>query len=376
MIETNVTKLRLTVRQGAAHVKGFLENMKKSTRKRLSALLIIGMPVVVLLLGLRSGDLPASIMAMKQANPAFLLGGLLCPLGFLLGNALSIRSTLKCQGYRLRLKDALLVSITGEYYANVTPGASGGQPMQIYRMHKKGIPVGAATSATVVHFIAFQFMVTVLATALGILYWPYLQEHVGGHLVILIGGYSINAAAVVGVLLLAFYRTPVRVVMEWIVRVGTKLRFVKNPERLREKFMSSAETFHDNMLLMLSHKGEVLRQLLICGAQAVALLSVQYFVYRALGLSGTAYPVLLMMSLMEFVSAAYAPLPGASGARESVFSLYFDQIFPGGATCLAALMIWRFISYYFLLITGAIIITTHNALSSRRGEREDDAPEP
>ena len=56
------------------------------------------------------------------------------------------------------------------------------------------------------------------------------------------------------------------------------------------------------------------------------------------------------------VVAAYTPLPGASGAQEGVFSLYFQSLLPGDLM-LSGLLAWRFITYYLVLIVGFFVTT-------------------
>ena len=69
---------------------------------------------------------------------------------------------------------------------------------------------------------------------------------------------------------------------------------------------------------------------------------------------GASYGQIITMAMLLYVSAAYTPLPGASGAQEGVFALYFANIFPSGIR-LMALLLWRFFTYYISLIIGAIV---------------------
>ena len=355
--------------------------MSKRIQKILSALLIIGVPVIVIVIGLCSGDLAASWEALQRARPVFLVCAISCYAGYLMGNGLSLIASLRSQGYRFGLGDAFITSCLGQYYSNITPSASGGQPMQIYRMHKRDIPIAVATSATVMHFIAYQIMITVLTTALGIAYWQYIYDHLRSYWFILLIVYLINALSGLGVMMLSCTRRPVRFVLRWIVRLGERFRLLKDPQATHDKLTQTHDRFYDSMRVMLHHKGLIAWQMLICGLQAVALMSVLYFVYRALGFYGFTWPFMVAMSFMELISAAYAPMPGASGARESVFTLYFGQIFPG-STRIVALLIWRFISYYLLiLIVGGVQMLGGLFGARHRHEAEafdpaSDAPDP
>ena len=70
------------------------------------------------------------------------------------------------------------------------------------------------------------------------------------------------------------------------------------------------------------------------------------------------------MSCLLFVSASYTPLPGASGAQEGGFLLYFRGIFREGTIGLG-LLIWRFFTYYFSLITGVFTVIGEKILIRR-----------
>ena len=322
--------------------------MNKRITKILSAVLIIAVPLIVILIGVGSDDFSAALEALKKASPLFIAGGMGCYILYLFFDALSLEMSLRSQGYHMGLWEAFVTASLGKYYSGITPSASGGQPMQIFRMHKRDIPVAVATSATVMHFIAYQIMITVLSTVFGALYWSYIYDHLRSYWFILLIGYLINAFSGVGVMMLSCTRRPVRAVLRFVVRLGERLRILKDPQATHDRLTRTHDSFYDGMRLMLHHKRVLIEQAVICSAEAVALMSVLYFVYRALGFEGYTWPFMVAMSFMELISAAYAPMPGASGARESVFTLYFGQIF--GSTRIIALLIWRFITYYILII--------------------------
>ena len=56
-----------------------------------------------------------------------------------------------------RLKLTFKSMILGKYFDSVTPSAFGGQPYQIYYLHKNKVPAGVATSLPVVCFFLQQF---------------------------------------------------------------------------------------------------------------------------------------------------------------------------------------------------------------------------
>ena len=71
---------------------------------------------------------------------------------YLFFDMLSMRYFLRQQQYPITLGSAFYVTLTGFYYSNITPGASGGQPMQVYYLSKHGVPVPIGTSAISIKF--------------------------------------------------------------------------------------------------------------------------------------------------------------------------------------------------------------------------------
>ena len=91
----------------------------------------------------------------------------------------------------------------------------------------------------------------------------------------------------------------------------------------------------------------------------LALMMVPVCLYHALGLSGIAVIEIITVGVLLYISASYTPLPGASGAQEGGFALFFSGIFPD-ATLFVALLIWRFFTYYLTIIVGAVVTTVEN----------------
>ena len=340
--------------------------MKSGVKKLLNYALIFGTLIIVLLISANDQDLGAAFGAMRSIEGKWLVLCTVAFAGFMMMDALSIWYFLRRQGYRqVSLGYAVFVSITGLYYCNITPGASGGQPMQIYYLHKRGVPVGTGTSALVVRFFSFQFMLSVIATVLWIAHGPYIAEHVGSSMWIMIIGYVYNAVMVSFVVLVSVKKSIVGKVMGFIIRVGHKLHLIRNPEETRVKWLDVLDTFHDGIMVMKRRPLDFLIQIALGGLQLMSLMTVIWFVYRGLGLSGAGYGELVAVDVMEYISAAYMPLPGASGAQEGVFSIYFGRIFPGDLT-LAALLTWRFFTYYISLIVGAVVTVGYGIATGTR----------
>ena len=314
----------------------------------------------VMLIGANNGDFPASLRAMLAIPRRYTLLCVLCVVGGIASQALSTASALRTMGRPLPLHSTLGVSLLGEFYSFITPGASGGQPMQIVHLHRKGVPVGDATIALVIHYVCYHAVLLTLDVALGLIYRDFVAVHVGPSLAFLIIGFLFNLCLVAGALMLSFYQRPVRWLLRRITALMERWR-IGNPDALREKFSATADSFYRGMRFMLGHRAECARQLLFAACRLTCMSSAFYFICRGLGQTGVSYGRLVTLGIMQYTSAGYTPLPGASGAQEGIFSLYFGRLLPGDLL-LSGLLAWRFITYYLVLIVGGIAA----ALSGRK----------
>ncbi len=343
--------------------------MKQFLKKWLGPIIILVTLAIVLIVGFVSGTLPEAVSAVVHANPLCIGICILLYFGYMAADAAAITSFLKKQGYSIRKKDALAATLTGVYYANITPGATGGQPMQIHHLHKSGIPVGIGTSAVAVSFISWHIMRVVLMTVLGVPYWDFIVENLGQYWPFLLLGYAYNILLTGLWVLFCFSRRPVVWLMKLVSKIATKLHLSKNPEKLTQGLERTAERFHTSMKVVRGQKGEIAKQLLFGTLNVLCLTSILYFAYLGVGLRGASYGQIVVMGLAQYTSAAYMPTPGAAGAQEGIFGLFFGKMMQG-SKLLAVMMIWRFMSFYLGLILGAAGNLIH-----RKKEKTDSKSE-
>lgn len=339
--------------------------MKPRTKKILNFALIFGTLAVVLLVGFNGQEMSGAMEALKSIPLRWILLCVLAWCAYLLFDALSIHHFLKQQGYAIPLHSSLFVALSGMYYSNITPGASGGQPMQVYYMKKRGVPIGIGTSSLTVKLFAFQFMLAVLGTALWIAYREYIAQQLGSNMWILIIGYVYNVIIVIFTVMMATSKRLVRFFVMLFIKAGTKLHLVKDPDSTRARWEDVIDTFHSSVMMITRRPIDLVVQLLIATLQILALMLVTFLLYHGFGLSGSSYGQITTLGILLYTSAAYTPLPGASGAQEGVFALYFSQVFPDGIR-LMALLLWRFFTYYITLIVGAVVSVASGFRSGKK----------
>jgi hypothetical protein len=130
--------------------------MNPRTKRLINLGIILVTFGIVLYIVLSDPSLPNALKSLTNLRIQHIAVLLLCWALYVLGDAVSIWYCLRRQGYKLSLPYVYFTSICCQYYCGITPGATGGQPMQIYYIHKKGVPTGIASSALIVHFFCFQ----------------------------------------------------------------------------------------------------------------------------------------------------------------------------------------------------------------------------
>jgi hypothetical protein len=348
--------------------------MNPKLKQVVSFLFIVLSISAVFFIAFSNQDLTNAWDAIKKMNIGWLGAILLCWLAHTFFDGMNYWCYLNRQGFRISIGRAVNVALIGFYYSNITPGAAGGQPMQVNSMRKAGIPVGYGTMAVTIRFITNQTVTSVITLVLFLLNRQFVYRQLAGAIWFVRIGWLINFAAVPLVLLAAFKRNWIQKLSELLINWLEKIHLVRNKEVTISRVTGVLDTFHTAFLDLMHSPGQILLQFACSTASMLGLFSTVIFVYHALGMSGTPWYQLLTLSSLLFISASYTPLPGASGAQEGGFLLYFQGIFKEGTIGLA-LLIWRFFTFYLFLIVGVFTILLEKMILRREAKKKQAAEE-
>ena len=340
--------------------------MSPKMKKALSALFIVLSVAAVFCIAFGNTELTDAWEALRRLDPGWLVGLVGCWAAFLFFDVLATWYCLRRQGFSLTLFRVLIINIIGLYYSNITPGASGGQPMQVNYMRKAGVPVGNGTTAVTIRLIANQFMVCLLSLLSLLFNRSFVYTQLEGAIWFVRVGWLINFAVVPLVLMAAFCPELIRKLAVGLIGLFARLRLVKDRDAFMEKVNGVLDTYYTAIHDLLRSPAQILLQCLLSGLSMLALTGAVVFAYYAFGMSGTPWYQVLTLSLLLFVSASYTPLPGASGAQEGGFLYYFRNIFTGGTIGLA-LLAWRFFTYYIALFVGVLTLLLEKLTRRRSG---------
>ena len=351
--------------------------MSKGTRsKLLNASIIILTLGLVLYLSARGGDIGDAWTALRSADPKWILLAIGSWCVFMTFEAMGLHVFFHQQKIKIKFRVSLLVALIGSFYSSVTPAATGGQPMQVLALKKRGIPAGISSSGLAVKFFTFQTALLTLGGLLWILNPSIVQMCIDQAKWIVFAGFLLNGLSVVAVILLAINKNIVRGIITLVIRAAKALHLVKDVSRLTSKADAAISDFHASVDYLTHHPIRLFHLYLLSCLQVLGLMSIVYCVYRALGLKQYGYFDILTLQFLLYIAASFTPLPGASGAQEGGFYIFFQQVFPADKL-VGALLLWRFFTYYFTLIVGlsAVIIDSAWSMRHASAKKEDAAEE-
>ena len=333
-------------------------------------LLLLALTALTVWIFLKDYSPQQLIEALGKANPLYLLAGLGMMFVFVGCEAVNMKLIFHDLALTVPFRRCIGYAFIGFYFSSITPSSSGGQPMQMYYMNKDRIPV--TYSSVAIFFIVLLYQIAMLL--LGGLMWlirPGLAGQMAGKLgLLLVYGVIMNAAAVAGILLIMYSKRAVPFLVNAAVRIGSRLRLIREPEATRSRLQESVRTYHEKTGYVKKNPSLFFKVLFVTMVQMTALNLVPWFVYCGLGFSGHGFLDFLACQSILTISVSAVPLPGAVGAAEGGFLWAFVLLFPQSALA-AAMIVSRGISFYlFLFISFIVCFMIHLRIFGRRRKKD------
>ena len=273
-----------------------------------------------------------------------------------------------------RIKLTSKSMILGRYFDNITPSAVGGQPYQIYYLHKHKVPAGVATSLPVVCFfmqqLAFFVLVVICFFVFGtIVDNPWLK------VAIYVGSFCMIAMPL-SIMVFAFIPKTAQKIVQFLISVLHKIKIVKNKQALIYKFDNYVNDYSKSLKIIGGHKKTLISGFVLAMVCQLLNFSTVYVIVLA---SGQSLPWFYGIALMAYTSAASAfiPTPGGSGAMEGFFYLIVSVL--EGGFRFWGMLLWRIITFYLPTFVGLGVLvnnTVKDGSYRRRGllrtSAEDD----
>lgn len=315
--------------------------------------------IFVILIGItfylifKDNSIAQIIETISKVDIGFIVLAVMCMAIFICCEGINIGRSLKLFGYETSLIQNIKYALIGFFFSSITPSASGGQPMQVYYMHKEGIDISHSALALLIELASFQ-IVTVTMAVVGYFYKWNFFETLGNVRFLIFAGVMLNIIALSIILMAIFSEKAMGRLVVLFIFVLKKFKCSK-VDMVYEKIDMHLKEYRSSAMYFAKNKWVIGKILITTFLQILALHSITFLVYKSLGLDGFSYVTVIALQAVLYVSVSALPFPGAVGISESGFMVLFKTIFPAGLLG-SALVLCRGINFYlFLLISGIAV---------------------
>lgn len=367
------------------------QKRKKSTIINLILLLVNIVFMVFVVRGLINniGEQDFGEYIKSQGNKLWwLAGGVGCYLLYIFSQTIMFHALIKSLTGKSKWGLSYDIGITGKYYDNVTPFAVGGQPMQIIELSNTGISPGASTSIPLIKMI----INSMVSTLLGLVFFiiglskitPANSLFALLFVVFEILGIIGLVITILGVLFMIMLSTGnlfTRSLIAWLVKIGYKLKIVKNYRLTLKKWLDQVSEYKSSMAYLMKNKKLLFKMILYSCLESLSYAGISFFVIMAfidtsyLNTHEMSVWFILFTCIVKYyicsMAGSYIPLPGATGLMEIAFIALYGEFV--GDAIVWALLTWRILSYYIILLHGfvhEIIKISKNVASAKRNSKQ------
>lgn len=308
-----------------------------------------------------------TFISILSSNWIYLFIALLCVFFCYLFKAIKLSILCKSLTGKAHFKTCFETGIIGLYYNNITPLAAGGQPFEIYHLVKHGVSGGVAGSLPVATYVLNQssfVIVCIVCLALGG-YNPLFGRLPAAVNVLSILGLVFVMIAVSSVLFFTILPRESSRLLHLGVKIGTKLKLIKNPEKVTYKSMKSLVKTSKCLRKIATKKTALISNFFLSFLEHISNISIAFFVLKFFGLSleelsGSFFVdwvQIFQVCIVLYLAISFVPTPGNAGAADLSFYILFEAGLMSGLA-FPAMTMWRILAFYGFIIIGFIFAYT------------------
>ena len=338
--------------------------MKKNKIKYIFNFLLIAIVLSIVLYFSLKDNYQEIISTILKMNYIWIFAAILALIIYRLCASLGHYYIIKANNGKVSYLKCFQINLMILFFHGITPFAGGGQPMEIYFLHKEGIPVTTATNITLQNFIVYQ--IALILTGLIALIYNHIfnvfpNDSLIKYLVVL--GFIINTLVLVVTFILSFGKKTNKFIIEKGIHFLAKIKIIKEEKKTQEKCQKYLQSFHDNAIELKKNKKIVAFMVLINIIGLMTMYSMPYPILRGMGININIFEVITAIAYVMIIGS-FVPIPGGTGGIEYSF-IFFFQYLISGSILHAAMLVWRLISYYLGMVFGAFALALYRKREKR-----------
>ena len=252
---------------------------------------------------------------------------------------------------------AIILTLRTQFFNAITPFATGGQPYQIYYLKQNGIDYASSTSIVLENFIVYQIALVslgIIALFSNKIFHIFNKVYILQKLVAI--GFIMNTLVIVIMFVLAFNKKVSKFLIKLGITILTKLHIVKDKEKKLQEWDINITNFNESAKKLLKDKKLFIFNILCNFIALCSLYLIPVFLMYAMRIYDACNPgVGIVTSAYIMIIGSFVPIPGGTGGLEYGFVQFYGN-FIKGSVLSAIMLVWRFITYYFGMIVGAIAL--------------------
>lgn len=358
------------------NIKSPRQNKKKIIGNFIFFLVMV---IVVLIVIFSLNDIQKVLEVLKTSNLWFILLAALIAMVHMFSTNFALHFITTGLGSKLKFSKSINIANSEYLFNAITPFSSGGQPVQAYFYMQNGLTGDEAVSTLTSNFVIYQVVLTIFSTVGLIIFYKDVQNSLQNLTFIIIIGYIINTLILIGLILVStvpYFKNFLR----GIFKLLGKIKWIQNPmKRLEDRTFKFVEDYQREVKKLFTRKRVLIGASLLRLLGLFALNSIPAVLFMSFGIKISVYEFFMITMMTAFASCflMWIPTPGASGGIEWAFTVLFGTFIAskvsteGTPIIIAALLLWRFLTYYLGILSGMSSYIYLN--KTRKPEKEYEA---
>ncbi len=323
--------------------------MKDKKKTVLNSIIFVILIFITYYIIFREQDLHELYLDIIKLNPIYLIIAALLMVLYFSIEAFNVKNILNALKEKITFPKALGYTLVGFFFSSITPGATGGQPMEIYYLTKEKIKASHSTMALLMHLCGAQISAVSLGI-IGLILKPHILNN--GLIYFFIIGSLFNTVPVAITIIGVFFPKVALKIVNLIIRIMKYFK-TKNIDEITKKINTELEIYEESANIIKQDKQILLKAILTAFIQIIVWYIIPFVIYKSFGLSGkTVFDFIIIQAILHSTVCSM-PLPGSVGVTETVFLLIYGLAYPA-AQLQSALVVNRFINFYLFVVVSLI----------------------
>lgn len=275
-------------------------------------------------------------------------------IGFIVFEALAIRTIAKSFGYKRSIGRNFTYSSADIYFSAITPSASGGQPASALFMMQDDIPGPMTTVILIINLVMYTFAIIFIGILCFILDPTVFLHFSTLSQVLIIVGCTVQVLIAVFFIMVLKHPKILYKLGAFSLAVLAKLHIIKNLAAKKEGLSNSLKKYRGYVHQIRGKKWMLVRAFIFNVLQRGSLVAVTMFAFLASGGSPEMSVHVWVAQSMVVLGTNTVPIPGAMGISDYMMLDAFGSVILNEAFVVNLVLLSRAVSFYFCVIICGI----------------------